>query len=136
MIQQVKVSFESRQAGGRAATVGQPPGHSDAYETLTSIIADLNSHPDDFCIVVQVTSAQSLAVNTHFNRQLDSLRSQLTKRELEILDLAINGLSNRLIAAKLFITVETVRSHRKNIVSKAGASSVEEIKTWILKTKI
>lgn len=46
----------------------------------------------------------------------------LTARELEILTLIDEGLSNREIAGRLFISVPTVKSHVHNILRKLGAS--------------
>jgi len=42
----------------------------------------------------------------------------LTKREKEILGLITEGLTNTQIAEKLFISIDTVDSHRKNLYSK------------------
>lgn len=42
----------------------------------------------------------------------------LTKREREILELISDGMTNGEIAAKLFVTVTTVDSHRKNMLTK------------------
>jgi DNA-binding NarL/FixJ family response regulator len=46
----------------------------------------------------------------------------LTVRELSILRLVKEGMSNRLIAESLFISEETVKTHMKNILIKLGAS--------------
>lgn len=42
----------------------------------------------------------------------------LTKREKEVLELIADGLTNGEIAEKLFLTVATVDSHRKNMLTK------------------
>jgi len=42
----------------------------------------------------------------------------LTKREQEILGLLARGNSNKTISEKLFISVQTVKTHRKNICRK------------------
>ncbi|HEY1011360.1 MAG TPA: response regulator transcription factor [Herpetosiphonaceae bacterium] len=42
----------------------------------------------------------------------------LTDRELEVLKLVAEGLTNRQIAAQLIISVKTVQSHRTNIMEK------------------
>jgi LuxR family maltose regulon positive regulatory protein len=47
----------------------------------------------------------------------------LSGRELEILQLICVGCSNREIAAKLFISVNTVKRHNNNIFSKMGVNS-------------
>jgi DNA-binding NarL/FixJ family response regulator len=48
----------------------------------------------------------------------------LTKRELEIIKLIAEELSNREIAEKLFISVRTIETHRKNIMQKLHTKSV------------
>lgn len=46
---------------------------------------------------------------------------KLSIREIEVLGLIMQGLTNHEIAEKLFISYETVKSHRKNILEKSGA---------------
>lgn len=46
------------------------------------------------------------------------LRESLTAREFEILDLVKKGALNKEIAVQLFISIETVKKHLKNIYSK------------------
>ena len=48
------------------------------------------------------------------------LAEPLSERELEVLGLVIEGLSNREIANRLFITVGTVKTHVHNILGKLG----------------
>lgn len=49
--------------------------------------------------------------------------STLTKREIEILQELIQGLTSKEIAAKLNISIHTVITHRKNIILKTGIHS-------------
>ena len=51
------------------------------------------------------------------------LRHNLTKRELEILQLISQAKSNKEIADDLFISDQTVGVHRKNIMRKLSVSS-------------
>jgi DNA-binding CsgD family transcriptional regulator len=46
---------------------------------------------------------------------------KLSIREIEVLELIIQGNTNTEIAVKLFISYETVKSHRKHILTKTGA---------------
>jgi DNA-binding NarL/FixJ family response regulator len=47
----------------------------------------------------------------------------LTKRETEILKLVAEGLTNQQIGEKLFISIDTVDSHRKNLHTKLGVNN-------------
>src|SRR6476646_10220339 len=51
------------------------------------------------------------------------VRSRLTPREWEVLDLLCTGQSTDEIAATLVLSSETVRSHIKNLLRKLGVSS-------------
>ena len=48
---------------------------------------------------------------------------KLSSREVEVLGLIMQGYTNDAIAEKLFISYETVRSHRKHILQKTGAKN-------------
>jgi len=47
----------------------------------------------------------------------------ITRREKEVLELIAEGLTNQEIAAKLFLSVGTVDSHRKNLLTKFDAKN-------------
>jgi LuxR family maltose regulon positive regulatory protein len=51
----------------------------------------------------------------------------LTERELEVLQLIADGLSNRQIAEKLVLAVTTVKKHASNIYGKLGVGSRTEV---------
>ena len=51
-----------------------------------------------------------------------NLHQDLTNREMEVLYLIADGLSNQEIADKLFITLKTVKTHVSNILSKLEVS--------------
>jgi DNA-binding NarL/FixJ family response regulator len=55
-------------------------------------------------------------------RRADPL-GQLTEREREVLALVAEGLSNRAIATRLFVTERTVEAHVKQIFQKLGLST-------------
>ncbi len=59
------------------------------------------------------------AMDPEFEQVLQSY--PLTERELEILELIVSGHSNASIADKLYITVGTVKTHVRNILSKLCA---------------
>ena len=51
--------------------------------------------------------------------KLDS--KKLTKRELQILSLILDELTNHEIAEKLFLSPRTIDTHRRNLLQKTGA---------------
>lgn len=55
-----------------------------------------------------------------------SVVDELTEREREILDLLAQGLSNKLIASKLYLSVRTVEGHLANIYLRLGVHSRTE----------
>ena len=52
---------------------------------------------------------------------------KLSPRELEIISLVRNGLTNNEIADKLFLSVHTVMTHRKNILHKLDVRNTAEM---------
>lgn len=51
----------------------------------------------------------------------------LTDRELQVLQLLGSGLGSRKVAARLFLSVKTVETHRENIKHKLGLGSAPEL---------
>jgi DNA-binding CsgD family transcriptional regulator len=56
--------------------------------------------------------------------KLQEENKQLTNREIEVLKLIVQGRLNKEIADKLNISLNTVLSHRKNIIAKTGIKTV------------
>lgn len=54
-------------------------------------------------------------------------RAQLTKREKEIMWAIVDGADSQSIAQRLFISLHTVQSHRKNLFKKLGVHSAAEL---------
>ncbi|HKP82602.1 MAG TPA: response regulator transcription factor [Pyrinomonadaceae bacterium] len=65
---------------------------------------------------VPVPSSQPFALNEERLKDLG-----VTRRELEILELIAQGMSNREIADKLFVSENTVKTHSSRLFDKLGA---------------
>lgn len=61
---------------------------------------------------------------------------RLTKREEEVLILIAKEMSNPDIAAKLFLSVETVNSHRKNLMRKLDVKNTAGLVKYALQHKL
>lgn len=59
-------------------------------------------------------------------------RFKLSKREIEIVDLIRSGYTNNEIAEKLFLSVHTVMTHRKNILHKLEVRNTAEMLALLL----
>ena len=65
----------------------------------------------------------SFIVNKKIKNGYEIKSHKLSIREIEILSLIMLGNTTQEIADKLFISFETVKSHRKNILEKTGAKN-------------
>ena len=71
-------------------------------------------------------------VNEHVPK--DSIASTaLSAREREVLQLISEGKSTRDIAAKLYVSVKTVETHRKQIMDKLGLNSIAELTKYAIR---
>jgi len=52
---------------------------------------------------------------------------KLTPREIEIMDLVVNGMRNKQIAGTLGISEKTVKVHRGHVMQKVGARTVADL---------
>ncbi len=59
----------------------------------------------------------------------------LSMREVEVARLLADGLSNKEIGARLFISVHTVDSHVRSILNKLGVNSRAQIAAWMASSK-
>ena len=71
---------------------------------------------------VATVDAKTVAINAADSEYDQMIAAYpLTERELEVLQLIVEGCSNAVIAEKLYITVGTVKTHVRNILNKLCA---------------
>ena len=68
-----------------------------------------------------------LRAETEHAHEIIGRRAQLTPRQLRVMELVASGLSNRIIAEKLGISLKTVEAHRAKVMDKMKARSVAEL---------
>ncbi len=113
--------FESFRAGASGYILKRT-----SLDQILEAIKDVNSGG------APMTPSIARRVLNHFNESAKGKNDfNLTKREGDILQELVNGLSYKKISDKLFISLDTVRSHIKNIYQKLHVNSKSEA---ILKT--
>ena len=73
---------------------------------------------------------QKLLKSRHFLVENTRKYSFLSIREKEILKLITKNFSNKEIAAKLTLSLETVKTHRKNIIRKLQCKNISELMSY------
>ena len=71
----------------------------------------------------QDADAYLLAPPQNPTEDIDPLVEALTPREVQVLELVADGLSNKAIAARLGVSDETVKFHLGSVFGKLGASN-------------
>jgi DNA-binding NarL/FixJ family response regulator len=107
-----------------------------SHQTDTEIIAALSSGADAYCIkgasIERLLSAIAAAVDgatyldpqiarrviDHLKPPANTSKANLSVRELEVLTLMVEGLSNPEIAQKLYLSTNTVKTHVRGIMNK------------------
>jgi DNA-binding NarL/FixJ family response regulator len=82
--------------------------------------------------IVRVAAGETVFDQNLVRSSLTGERSRLTRRELEVLQLICDGLSNKDIAVKLNVSVNTVAVHRANIMSALGVHKTAELVVYAL----
>ena len=78
-------------------------------------------------IEVKDIFAASFIINKKLKNECEINSHKLSDREIEVLGLIMLGYTTKEIADKLFISYETVKSHRKNILEKTGAKNTASL---------
>ena len=73
------------------------------------------------------TRRELLATGEHVRKRTVETRDDLTAQERQIARLARDGMSNREIGARLFLSQHTVAYHLRKVFSKLGISSRREL---------
>lgn len=103
---------------------------SDIDEVITAITT-VNGGGSYFSQELLCTLVGSLKSSS-----VDHNQDSLSERELEILLLICQGLSNQEIADKLFISKRTVDKHRANILCKTGCKNTANLVMYAIKNNL
>ena len=119
----------------RALLLAEPEGYirifADEGEPMADLLRRLlkrwkKNRPDDVPLEYAGTILEALGAGvtaragTHARGAAGLVLDPITGRELEVLELLDSDLSNREIAAKLFVSLATIKSHTKHLYRKLG----------------
>lgn len=82
--------------------------------------------------IVRVAAGEKVIDQSLVRPALTGERHRLTARELEVLQLICDGLSNKDIAARLELSANTVAVHRANIMATLGVHKTAELVVYAL----
>jgi len=120
---------------GSALPVIMITGHADvsvAVQAMKAGAMDVVQKPFESELILRLVRAgleendEAVDANARRNRVLSRIGS-LTARERQVLDLIMEGASNKLIASSLTISPRTVEIYRANVMSKMRADSLSEL---------
>jgi len=61
-----------------------------------------------------------------YEYEIQEQQYNLSQRELQVLELARKGHTSKEIASRLYLSIDTIKSHRRNILAKTGACNIIE----------
>ena len=123
-----------KQAGSKLPVI-LITGHADvsaAVQAMEAGAMDFVQKPFESELILRLVRAaleendEANDADARRNRLLRRVES-LTARERQVLDLIMQGASNKLIAASLTISPRTVEIYRANVMSKMRADSLSEL---------
>ncbi len=79
---------------------------------------------------------QNLVASLKSSSKSKESHTELSEREMEILILICQGLSNQEIGDKLFISKRTVDKHRANILEKSESKNTAQLVVYAIKNKL
>lgn len=86
-----------------------------------------NAGIDTDTFIMAATAARDTRRRAEVRTEVDAIAAEpLTAREIEVLELLAEGLSNKTIAARLGISDQTVKFHVASITGKLGAANRTE----------
>lgn len=99
-----------------------------------------NSSPNE----MQTAISEILEKGSYITKEIEDILSpktdkkehNLTKREIQIIQLISRGESNKTIANQCFISETTVKTHRKNIMLKLDLRNTAELVRFAIENKI
>lgn len=115
---------------GASGFVQKKSGKKD-LESAIQIVAQGNNYFSQDLLHKIIFNVSNEGESSFLNQNI-----KISKRENEVLVLISQGLSNKEIGEKLFISPKTVDNHRTNLLSKTGTNNSASLIMYAIKNKI
>jgi DNA-binding NarL/FixJ family response regulator len=119
------------------SSLDQPSERDSAFSAGAAAYVLKSAHAEDIVLAARQVFDQSIAfahsaepVSSHFSTTTALAATELTPREIEILELVAEGHSNSKLARMLWVTEQTVKFHLSNIYRKLEVSNRTEASRW------
>jgi len=124
LFQSLKCQFDDVQ------WVGVVYAYFDPYVlSLFDAVISVSDTPESIVAMVQKLISKE-------GKETEYIQDVLSEREIDVLALLAQGLSNKEVADKLNISINTAITHRKNISQKTGIKSVSGLTIYAVVKKI
>jgi len=120
----------------KAGAKGHLSRDTDRSEILEAIYTLRNGYEFYAKTITNILLSSYLSDKDIDNKEKESRQKNLSAREMEIFKLFAEGLSNRVIAEKLFISVRTVETHKNNIMKKINLKTTVDLVKFAIKNNI
>lgn len=102
---------------------GDQKGAGEAFEESIQLFEQVGDSEGRRSAESALERLQSLAVEKPVEVRKDRSPDELTQREIEVLRLVAQGMSDAQIAERLVLSIRTVQAHARSIYSKLGITS-------------
>ena len=119
----------------RAGAKGYLPKNTTKKELLDAINA-IYKGEEYFSKPITDIIMKSYVKKIKTDEDISQKDNSLSTREIEILKLFVEGLSNAEISDKLFISIRTVEAHKNHIMQKMGFKSTVDMVKYAIKNNI
>ncbi len=107
---------------------------SESLETIVAAVRGVSKGEEGW--LSREVAAALMKQRRGPSRKVDSSLQQLSRRELEVLQLIAKGFNNMQIGEELFIAESTVKKHVSNIYMKLELNTRAEVTAWAWKNGI
>jgi len=136
LIISMQVTRDSVFKGIRCGAQGFISADASPQEIREAIFTVRNGH-DFYSVAITnlLVSNYTDLIRKEHNPKIKNI-DNLSKRELEILSLWGEGLQNSEIAARLFISIRTVETHKNNIMQKLGMHTTVDLIKFAIRNNL